>query len=201
MTLRSTTILAVRRGQVTAMGGDGQVTAGDSVLKARAVKVRRLQDGNVVAGFAGSVADALTLFDRFEGKLKEHPTLRRAAVELAKDWRTDRFLRRLEAMMIAADASSMLLISGTGEVIEPDAIAPAHPAGEPLAQGEGAQGANDDERCLAVGSGAAYALAAARALLKHTTLGARAIVEEALRIAAELCVYTNDHLSIEEVGG
>lgn len=171
-----TTILAVRRGGKTALGGDGQVTNNDTVLKGSAVKIRRLQEGRVLSGFAGSVADALTLFDRFEAKLSEHPTLKRAAVELAKDWRTDRFLRRLEAMLICADADTLLLVSGNGEVIEPDGDA------------------------IAVGSGGNFALAAARALLKHTELGAKEIVTAALGIAAELCIYTNSHLSIEEVG-
>ena len=173
--ISGTTILAVRRDGITALGGDGQVTNNDTVLKGSAVKIRRLQEGRVLAGFAGSVADALTLFDRFESKLGEHPSLRRAAVELAKDWRTDRYLRRLEAMLICADPEALLLVSGNGEVIEPD----------------------DD--CLAVGSGGNFALAAARALLAHTGLEAKAIVEEGLKIAADLCVYTNNQLTIEEV--
>jgi ATP-dependent HslUV protease, peptidase subunit HslV len=172
-----TTILAVRRHGVTALGGDGQVTQNQTVLKGTAVKIRRLQDGKVLAGFAGAVADALALFDRFEGKLKEFATLRRAAVELAKDWRTDRYLRRLEAMLIVADPDALLLVSGTGEVIEPD------------------------DACLAVGSGGNFALAAARALLRHTDLSAREVVTAALTIASELCVYTNNHLTVEEVGG
>jgi ATP-dependent HslUV protease, peptidase subunit HslV len=180
--LHGTTILAVRRAGLTALGGDGQVTNGATVLKASAVKVRRLQQGRVIAGFAGSVADALTLFDRFEAKLAEHPSLKRAAVELAKDWRTDRYLRRLEAMMIVADASDMLLLSGTGEVIEPDA-------------GEG------DDRCIAVGSGGAYAQAAAMALLRRTEMTAGDIVREAMRIASELCIYTNNNITVEEAGG
>jgi ATP-dependent HslUV protease subunit HslV len=173
--IRGTTILAVRRDGLTAIGGDGQVSHGSTILKGRAVKIRKLDEGNVVAGFAGSVADALTLFDRFESKLKEHPDLRRAAVELAKDWRSDRFLRRLEAMLIAADPKTMLLLAGTGEVLEPD----------------------DD--CCAVGSGGNYALAAARALLRHTQLPAGEIVRDALGVASELCIYTNGHITVEEV--
>jgi ATP-dependent HslUV protease, peptidase subunit HslV len=172
-----TTILAVRRGGKTALGGDGQVTQNQTVLKGTAVKIRHLQDGRVLAGFAGAVADALALFDRFEAKLKEFNNLRRAAVELAKDWRTDRYLRRLEAMLIVADAGALLLVSGTGEVIEPD------------------------DACLAVGSGGNFALASARALLRHTELSAREVVSASLTIASELCVYTNNHLTIEEVEG
>jgi ATP-dependent HslUV protease subunit HslV len=175
--IRGTTILAVKRGGTTVLGGDGQVSHDSTILKGGAVKIRRLQDGRVLAGFAGSVADALSLFDRFEGKLNEHPSMKRAAVELAKDWRTDRYLRRLEAMLVCSDGESLLLLSGNGEVIEPD----------------------DD--CIAVGSGGNFALAAARALLKHTDLGAREITEAALNIAADLCVYTNHHITLEEVGG
>lgn len=180
--IHGTTILAVRRGGVTALGGDGQVTNQATVLKGTAVKIRRLKDGSVLAGFAGAVADALALFDRFEGKLGEFASLKRAAVELAKEWRTDRYLRRLEAMLIAADTTALLLITGTGEVIEPD-------------KGE------SDGLCLAVGSGGNYALAAAQALLKHTDLSAAEIVREALSIAADLCIYTNSSITIEEVGG
>ena len=175
--LHGTTILAVRRGGLTALGGDGQVTNGSTVLKGSAVKIRRMKDGTVLAGFAGSVADALTLFDRFEARLTEFNNLRRAAVELAKDWRTDRYLRRLEAMLIVADRDSLLLLSGSGEVIEPD----------------------DD--CLAVGSGGNFALASARTLLRHTKLDAKQIVKEGLKVAAELCVYTNDSISVETIGG
>jgi ATP-dependent HslUV protease, peptidase subunit HslV len=174
--VKATTIVAVRRGGRTAIGGDGQVSHGATILKGRATKVRKLSEGNVIVGFAGSVADALTLFDRFEAKLRDHPDLRRAAVELTRDWRSDRYLRRLEAMLIAADPGTMLLMSGTGEVIEPD-----------------------DDVC-AVGSGGNYALAAARALLKNTDLPARDIVTEAMRVAAELCIYTNDVVTIQEVG-
>ncbi|MDQ3023285.1 MAG: ATP-dependent protease subunit HslV [bacterium] len=176
MPLRGTTILAVRRDGKIAIGGDGQVSHGSTILKGRATKVRKLGDGNVIAGFAGSVADALTLFERFEAKLKDHPDLRRAAVELTKDWRSDRFLRRLEAMLIAADRDTMLLMAGTGEVVEPD-----------------------DDAC-AVGSGGNYALSAARAMLKHTEMGAKEIVEESMLVAAELCIYTNAHITIREVG-
>ena len=179
--IHGTTILAVRRGGVTAVGGDGQVTNQDTVLKGTAVKIRRMQEGRVLAGFAGAVADALALFDRFESKLGEFANLKRAAVELAKDWRTDRFLRRLEAMLLVADKETLLLISGTGEVIEPDAL------GEPGAA------------ALAVGSGGTYALAATHALLRHTKLSARELVKEALGIAAELCIYTNDSITVEEV--
>lgn len=183
--LRATTILAVRRGGVTALGGDGQVTLGSTVLKGGAVKLRRLQEGRVLAGFAGGVADALSLFDRFEAKLGEFNSLKRAAVELARDWRSDRFLRRLEAVLIAADSASLLLISGTGEVIEPDTV--------------GGVKAQAGDCCLAAGSGGNYALAAAQALLAHGDLGAKEIVDASLRIAAGLCVYTNDHITVEEV--
>ncbi len=198
-----TTILAVRRGGITALGGDGQVTVGDSVMKAKAVKIRRLQGGNVLAGFAGSVADALTLFDRFEAKLKEHPSLRRAAVELAKDWRSDRFLRHLQAMLIATDAESLLLVSGTGEVLEPDAVLPFELSDTGALAGAGgivAAGAAADT-ALAVGSGGNFAVAAARALLRHSQLSAQEIVRESLSIAAELCIYTNSNFTIEQVGG
>lgn len=175
--LRSTTILAVRHGGRVVVGGDGQVTLGQTIMKHNARKVRRLHGDRVLAGFAGSGADALTLFDRFEAKLQAvGGNLRRAAVDLARDWRTDRSLRRLEALMIVADRESSLVISGTGDVIEPE-----------------------DGLC-AIGSGGNYALAAARALVGHATLDARRIVEESLRIAAQLCVYTNDQLVIEELG-
>lgn len=191
--LHGTTILAVRRNGVTALGGDGQVTNQATVLKGTAVKIRRLKDGAVLAGFAGAVADALALFDRFEGKLSEFASLKRAAVELAKDWRTDRYLRRLEAMLIAADETALLLITGTGEVLEPDK--PGESAGGVASAAAG------DGLCLAVGSGGNYALAAAQALLRHTELGAAEIVREALGIAAELCIYTNSSITVEEVGG
>jgi ATP-dependent HslUV protease subunit HslV len=173
----STTILAVRRGDRAAMAGDGQVTLGQTVMKGKARKVRRLgEGGRVVAGFAGASADAFTLLDRFEAKLKGHQhNLGRASVELAKEWRTDRFLRRLEAMLIVMDSSTTLLISGTGDVIEPD------------------------EGVIAIGSGGNYALAAARALVQHTALGATEIARESLRIASEICVYTNDNIIVEEL--
>jgi ATP-dependent HslUV protease subunit HslV len=175
---RSTTIVAVRRDGKAAMAGDGQVSLGQTVMKGRARKVRRIAEGKVVAGFAGASADAFTLLERFEEKMKEHGgSLPRAAVQLAKDWRTDRFLRRLEAMLVVMDASTTLLISGTGDVIEPD------------------------EGVLAIGSGGSYALAAARALLKHTSLSAREVAEESLRIAGDICVYTNDQVILEELGG
>jgi ATP-dependent HslUV protease subunit HslV len=173
---RSTTIVAVRRDGKAAMAGDGQVSLGETVMKAHAKKVRRVADGAVVAGFAGASADAFTLLDRFEAKLKEHSgSLTRAAVELAKDWRTDRYLRRLEAMLIVMDSEATLLVSGTGDVIEPD------------------------EGVLAIGSGGSYALAAARALVRNTDLDARQIAEESLRIAGEICVYTNREIAVEEV--
>jgi ATP-dependent HslUV protease subunit HslV len=171
-----TTVLAVRRDGVVAVGSDGQVTLGTTVLKQGAAKVRRLAGGKVLAGFAGSVADALALFTRFESKLEEYGhNLERAAVELARDWRTDKALRHLEAMLITADSRTTLLVSGTGEVLSPD----------------------DD--VVAVGSGGSYALAAARALIKHTTLSAREVVEEGLSIASQIDIYTNDQLTIEEL--
>ena len=169
-----TTILAVRRDGRVVMGGDGQVSLGDTIVKGNARKVRRLHHDRVVAGFAGGTADAFTLFERFEGQLdKHHGNLTRAAVELAKDWRTDRALRRLEALLLVADAASSLMISGNGDVIEPE-----HDA-------------------MAIGSGGAYALAAARAMLENSELDARSIVEKALRIAGEICVYTNAELTLE----
>ncbi len=171
-----TTILLARRGDRVVLGGDGQVTLGDTVVKGNARKVRRLFHDQVIAGFAGGTADAFTLFERFEGKLEKHQgNLTRAAVELAKDWRTDRMLRRLEALLLVADAQSSLIISGNGDVIEPE-----HDA-------------------AAIGSGGSYALAAARALLEHSELGARDIVEKALSIAADICIYTNHQQVIEEL--
>jgi ATP-dependent HslUV protease, peptidase subunit HslV len=170
-----TTILCVRRDGRVALGGDGQVTLGDKIMKANARKVRRLHDGKVLAGFAGGTADAFTLFDYFEAKLDKHGNLTRAAIELAKDWRTDRMLRRLEALLIVADASQSLLISGTGDVIEPE------------------------RELLAIGSGGAYAQAAALALLENTDLPARMIVEKALVISADICIYTNRDITIEEL--
>jgi ATP-dependent HslUV protease subunit HslV len=170
-----TTILAVRRDGGIAMGGDGQVTFGNTVMKGNARKQRRLYNGKVLAGFAGGTADAFTLFERFEGKLEKFGNLTRAAIELAKDWRTDRFLRRLEALLCVADTSSSFVISGNGDVIEPE-----HPL-------------------MAVGSGGPFAQAAARALLEHTKLDARTIVEKSLDIAAEICIYTNRNVVIEEL--
>ena len=174
--VRATTILAVRhRGRVV-MAGDGQVTVGQTIMKRNARKVRRLYQDRVLAGFAGAGADALTLFERFETKLGQvNGNLRRAAVELAKDWRTDRLLRRLEALLVVADRESSLVVSGTGDVLEPE-----------------------DGIC-AIGSGGNFALAAARALVRHANLDARQIAEEAMRIAAAICVYTNDQLVIEEL--
>ena len=173
---RGTTTLSVRRGGLVALGGDGQVSLGATVMKSNARKVRRLHKGQVLAGFAGATADAFTLFERFEAKLDKHQGhLTRSAVELAKDWRTDRMLRRLEALLCIADASTSLIISGTGDVIEPE------------------------HDLMAIGSGGAFAQAAARALLENTELDARAIVEKALGIAADICVYTNHHLTIEEL--
>lgn len=173
----ATTIVAVRRNGKSAIAGDGQVTfGGNTVMKQNAKKVRRVYHGKVIAGFAGSVADAFTLFGRFETKLEEYNgNLTRAAVELSKDWRTDKVLRRLEAMMIVADNENMLVLSGNGEVIEPD------------------------DGIVAIGSGGAYALAAARALYNHTELEARDVVKNALHIAADICVYTNHNITIEEL--
>ena len=170
-----TTILAVRRGGHVALGGDGQVTLGQTVIKSNARKVRRLYDGKVLAGFAGGTADAFTLFERFEGKLEKYGNLTRAAIELAKDWRTDRSLRRLEALLCVADAERTYMISGTGDVLEPE------------------------HDLIAIGSGGAFAQAAALALLRSTELGAREVVERALGIAAEICIYTNRQLTIEEL--
>lgn len=174
--IRGTTILAVRRDGQVVIGGDGQVSMGNTVMKGNARKVRRLYHDQVLAGFAGSTADAFTLFERFEGKLeKHHGNLTRSAVELAKDWRTDRMLRRLEALLVVADRQGSLVISGTGDVIEPEID------------------------LMAIGSGGPYAQAAARSLLENTELPAREIVEKALRIAADICVYTNQNLTIEEL--
>ncbi|MGD8309288.1 MAG: ATP-dependent protease subunit HslV [Chromatiales bacterium] len=173
---RGTTILSVRRNGRVVIGGDGQVSMGNTVMKGNARKVRRLYREQVLAGFAGATADAFTLFERFEGKLeKHHGNLTRSAVELAKDWRTDRMLRRLEALLCVADARASLIISGTGDVIEPE------------------------QDLMAIGSGGPYALAAARALLENTELGAREIVEKGLGLAADICVYTNHNLVIEEL--
>lgn len=176
MKIRSTTVITVRRDGAVAMAGDGQVTAGNTIMKNNARKVRRMYDGTVLCGFAGATADAFTLFERFEIKLKEYNgDLQRAAVELAKDWRTDRALRRLEAMLIVADKTKTLLISGTGDVIEP----------------------SDD--ALAIGSGGPYAYAAALAYLDGSSLSAREIAEKSLKIAGSICIYTNDQITIEEL--
>ena len=176
MKSRSTTILTVRRGNVVAMGGDGQVTVGSSIMKADAAKLRRLMDGKVLTGFAGSAADAFALLERFEAKLKDYPSnVPRAATELAKEWRTDRVLRRLEAMMAIVDAKHTLLLSGNGDVIQPT------------------------DGVLGIGSGGNYAVAAARALIAHSDLGAVEIVRAALEIAAGIDVYTNTNIEVEEL--
>jgi ATP-dependent HslUV protease subunit HslV len=173
---RGTTVLSVRREGKVVIGGDGQVSLGNTVMKHNARKVRRLYHNKVIAGFAGGTADAFTLFERFEAKLEKHQGhLTRAAVELAKDWRTDRMLRRLEALLTVADKRASLIISGTGDVIEPE------------------------ESLMAIGSGGPYAQAAARALLDNTTLSATEIVEKALHIAADICIYTNRNLTIESL--
>jgi ATP-dependent HslUV protease subunit HslV len=171
-----TTILAVRAGGRVAMGGDGQVTLGNTVVKHNALKIRRLQDGRVLAGFAGGTADAMTLLDKFEAMLKKaQGNIAKAAVELAKEWRTDRFLRRLESLLLVADKERTLLISGQGDVIEPD------------------------DGVVGIGSGGAFAIAAARALVKHTKLSPAEIVKEALEITAKICIYTNSQFDIEEL--
>jgi ATP-dependent HslUV protease subunit HslV len=174
-TFHATTIVSVRRNGRVVLGGDGQVTLGNTVVKANARKVRRLAEGKVLAGFAGATADAFTLFELFEQKLQRHTQLTKAAVELAKDWRTDRRLGRLEAMLAVADAETSLLISGNGDVLEPE------------------------HGLIALGSGGPYAQAAARALLQHTELGPREIVEAALKVAGEICIYTNQNITIEEL--
>jgi ATP-dependent HslUV protease subunit HslV len=174
--MRGTTILAVRKGGHVALAGDGQVSIGDTILKAKASKVRTLKGGRVLAGFAGSVADALTLYERFEEKLDRYPNnLPRAAVELAKDWRSDRVLRRLEALLVAADTEHCFLLSGSGELIEPD------------------------DGVVAAGSGGGFATAAARALLPDPSLSARDIVERSMEIAADICVFTNRHITVLEL--
>jgi ATP-dependent HslUV protease subunit HslV len=175
-TIRSTTILSVRRNNQVAVAGDGQVSLQNTVMKANAKKVRRLYNDKIIAGFAGSTADAFTLFSRFEAKLEQyHGQLQRAAVELGKEWRTDKYLRNLEALLIVADANTSLLLSGGGDVIEPD------------------------DGLLAIGSGGPFALAAARALLRNTELSAKEIAVEALKIAGEICVFTNENITIEEI--
>ena len=176
--MHGTTILSVRRGENVVIGGDGQVTLGETIMKGNARKVRRLYEDKVIAGFAGGTADAFTLFERFEGKLQKHQGhLLRSAVELAKDWRTDRMLRRLEALLAVADESVSLVISGTGDVAEPEG------------------------GVMSIGSGGPYAKAAAVALLENTDMDARAIVERSLTIAADICIYTNHEVTIEELGG
>jgi ATP-dependent HslUV protease subunit HslV len=174
--LHGTTILAVRRDGRTAIAGDGQVTVGATVMKHNAKKVRNMYNDKILAGFAGATADAFTLFEKFEGKLEQyHGNLTRAAVELAKDWRTDKVLRRLEALMIVADKERSFILSGNGDVIEPE------------------------NGIAAIGSGGPFALAAARALVDHTGLDARMIVEEAMKIASEICIYTNSEITVEEL--
>jgi ATP-dependent HslUV protease subunit HslV len=172
----STTVLAVRRDSKVVFAGDGQVSLGQTIVKQSAKKIRRLYEDKVLAGFAGSTADALSLFARFEGKLQEfHGNLPRAAVELAKEWRTDRVLRHLDALLLVADQKNMFLLSGNGDIIEPD------------------------DGVSAIGSGGPFALAAARALMKHTKLSAREVAEEAMRVAASICVYTNTNFLFEEL--
>jgi len=176
--MHATTILCVRRDDRVALGGDGQVSMGDQIVKGGATKVRLMKGGEILAGFAGGVADAMNLFEAFESQLERHPgNLSRAAVELAKRWRSDRYLRRLEALLLVADRKQTLLVSGTGEVIEPD------------------------DGILAIGSGGSYALAAARALVSNTDLSAPEVVRAAMSIAASICVYTNDHLTMLELTG
>ncbi len=170
----ATTVIGVRRDGMVALGGDGQVTVGNTVMKQNAVKIRRLAEGRVLAGFAGAVSDAFTLFDRFEGKLNEfNKSLVRAAVELGKEWRTDKYLRNLEALLAVCDAETSLIVAGSGEIIEPE------------------------DGILAIGSGGPFALAAARALLKHTAMPADQIVREALTTAADICIYTNANITVE----
>ncbi len=174
---RSTTVLVVRRGTHVVMAADGQVTMNDTVIKHGAHKIRRLYQGKVLAGFAGATADAFTLFERFESKLKDFSgNVTRSAVELTKDWRTDRMLRRLEALLLVADSEKTFLLSGSGDVIEPD------------------------HNTMAIGSGGTAAYAAAHALLTHTEMNARQVAETSMKIAAELCIYTNDHFQVEELG-
>jgi ATP-dependent HslUV protease, peptidase subunit HslV len=173
---RSTTILSVRKDGQVALGGDGQVTLGNTVAKHDAIKIRRLGGGKVLTGFAGSAADAFSLLERFEKKLAEHPdNTRRAVIELAKEWRTDRVLRRLEAMLAVADLHVSLIVSGAGDVIEPS------------------------DGIIGIGSGGPYALAAAKALVAHSTLNAKAIVEEALKVAGQICIYTNTNIKVESL--
>ncbi len=174
MEFYGTTIIAIRKNNEIVMGGDGQVTLGNTILKSNARKIRKIYDNKVLAGFAGATADAFTLVERFEEKLSKHSgNLLRAAVELAKDWRTDKYLRRLEALLIVADKKHLLIISGNGDVIEPE------------------------DNIAAIGSGGAYALASARALMENTDLNAKEIVEKSLKIASEICIYTNENIVIE----
>lgn len=174
--IKGTTIIAVRHKGEVAIGGDGQVTFGNSILKQKANKIRRLYKDKVLAGFSGTTADAFTLFERFEAKLEQHHgNLLRSAVELAKDWRTDRMLRKLEALLIVVDKEHSLIVSGNGDVVEPD------------------------DGIIAIGSGGSFALAAARALVKHSNLDIKTIVEESMKIASEICIYTNDKIIIEEL--
>jgi ATP-dependent HslUV protease, peptidase subunit HslV len=178
MEMHATTIVATRHRGRVALGGDGQVTLGDTIMKSSAQKVRKLRDGRILAGFAGSVADAFTLFEKFEEKLERYPgNLPRAVVELAKDWRTDRYLRRLEALLAVADAGHLFVVSGDGNVIEPD------------------------DQIVAIGSGGPFALAAARALREHTEMGASEIVRRALEIAGDICIYTNRNITVLEMDG
>ena len=173
---QATTILGVKKSGKVAMGGDGQVTLGETVMKEKATKVRKIYNDSILVGFAGAAADAFTLFDKFEKTLEQyHGNLYRSAVELAKEWRTDKYLRRLEALLAVADKKSTLVISGTGDIIEPD------------------------DSIVAIGSGGAYALAAARALMQHTKMDPAGIVKEALQITAKICIYTNDRISVEEL--
>ena len=173
-----TTILSLRKGNEVVVAGDGQVSMGETVVKSNAIKVRRLAGGSVIVGFAGATADAFTLFERLEAKLEQHPAqLTRACVELAKDWRTDRFLRRLEAMMAVADAKVSLIVSGTGDVLEPE------------------------DGLIGIGSGGNYALAAARALIDRDDLDAEAIARKAMKIAADICIYTNPNITVEKLSG
>jgi len=175
MIMHGTTIIAVQKDGKIAIGGDGQVTLGNTIYKSKSQKIRTLHNGDILAGFAGATADAFTLFEKFEVKLKEYKgSLKKAAVELAKEWRQDKYLRRLEAMIIAADQNNIFVISGTGDVIEPD------------------------DNIAVIGSGGSYALAAARALFNHSTLSVKQIVEEALHITAGICIYTNHHLTVLE---
>jgi ATP-dependent HslUV protease subunit HslV len=173
---KATTILGIRKNGQAAMGGDGQVTMGDTVMKRSARKVRKIHEGRILTGFAGASADALTLFDKFEAKIEQYKgNLTRAVVELAKEWRTDKILRRLEALLVVMDSEHSFVISGTGEVVEPD------------------------DGIVAIGSGGGFALAAARALSANSGLDARSIVEESLKVAAQICVYTNDEISVEVI--